>query len=231
MQQPVKAELIVNWGKGAPERIPVQFNPTELSFSKSAHYAEIQIPGLDAPLVQFVRGEAETISVDLFFDNTEDGMGPKAKSVVEKTDRMYQLVKVLPHKHAPPICRLSWGTNFSGSKVSKQLGNNRRTDFQCVVESVRHKYTLFSPSGDALRATVTLGLKEYRTLDQQFGQLNLHSPDRTQVHVLEEGETLGAIAADQYFDPAQWRLIADANVLDDPRRLTPGMFLVLPPST
>ena len=50
------------------------------------------------------------------------------------------------------------------------------------------------------------------------------------MHVLEAGESLGSIAAGQYFDPAQWRLIADANGLDDPRRLTPGMFLRLPPS-
>ena len=47
--------------------------------------------------MQFVRGEAETISVDLFYDSTEDGTGPSAKSIIEKTDQMYQLVKVLPH--------------------------------------------------------------------------------------------------------------------------------------
>jgi hypothetical protein len=232
MMQPIKAALMVDWGTGPPERIPVQFNPTEMAFSKNAHYAEVQIPGLDAPIMQFVRGEAETITLDLFFDSTEDGTGPGAKSVVKDTDKMYQLAKVLPHLHAPPICTLVWSHgNFPGSQVSVQLGNNRRTSFQCVVESVRHKYTLFSPLGDPLRATVTLGLKEYRTVDQQFAQLNLNSPDRTQVHVLEQGETLGGIAAGQYFDPAQWRLIADSNGLDDPRRLTPGMFLSLPPSS
>jgi len=232
MTQPTKAPLSVNWGKGQPEKIPVQFNPTELAFSKTAHYAEVPIPGLDAPILQFVRGEAETITVDLFYDSTEDGTGAKAKSVVEQTDRMYQLVKVLPDLHAPPICTLVWSDkNFPGSKVSSHLGNNRRTKFKCVVESVRHRYTLFSPIGDPLRATVTLQLKEYRTLDQQYAELNLNSPDRTQVHVLEQGETLGSVAATQYFDPAQWRLIADINGLDDPRRLTPGMFLTLPPST
>ncbi len=232
MVQPSKATLQVDWGSGKPESIPVQFNPTEITFSKNAHYAEVQIPGLDAPIVQFVRGEAETVTLDLFFDSTEDGMGPNASSVVENTDKMYQLVKVLPHLHTPPICTLVWSKKyFPGSQVSQQLGNNRRTSFQCVVESVRHKYTLFSPAGDPLRAMVTLGLKEYRTVDQQYAQLNLNSPDRTQVHVLQQGETLGSIAAGQYFDPAQWRLIADTNGLDDPRRLTPGMFLTLPPSS
>ena len=38
--------------------IQVQFNPTELAFSKAAQLAEIAIPGLDAPIQQFVRGQA-----------------------------------------------------------------------------------------------------------------------------------------------------------------------------
>src|SRR5579862_1376119 len=115
----IKAALKVNWGVGTPETIPVQFNPTELSFNKNAHYAEVQIPGLDAPILQFVRGEAETVTLDLFFDSTESGTGVLAKSVVEDTDKMYQLVKVLPRLHAPPICTLTWSAlHFPGSKVS-----------------------------------------------------------------------------------------------------------------
>ena len=38
----------------------VQFNPTEFSLDKAAQIAEIAIPGLDAPLLQFVRGQARS---------------------------------------------------------------------------------------------------------------------------------------------------------------------------
>lgn len=230
MQQPTKAALEVNWGSGPLSHIPVQFNPTELTFNKGAQIAEIGIPGLDAPILQFVRGQAETVTVELFFDSTEDGTGPSATSVVERTDKIYQLVKIVPTLHAPPICRLVWGAPFPGSQVGQELGGHRRTFFQCVVESVRHKYTLFSPSGVALRATLSLTLKEYRTVEQQFAELNLNSPDRTQVHVLEQGDTLSSVAAAHYLNPAEWRRVADANSIEDPRRLTPGMFVRLPPN-
>ena len=61
-----------------PEQIEVQYNPTELSWDKSAQFAEIAIPGLDAPLQQFVRGQAEKLTLELFFDTTDHGMGKGA---------------------------------------------------------------------------------------------------------------------------------------------------------
>ena len=44
------------------------------------------------------------------------------------------------------------------------LGNQRRNGFRCVLESVRQKFTLFSPDGVPLRATLTVTLREYKTL-------------------------------------------------------------------
>ena len=58
--------------------IEVQYNPTELSWDKGAQLAEITIPGLDAPLQQFVRGQAEKLTLELFFDTTDHGMGKGA---------------------------------------------------------------------------------------------------------------------------------------------------------
>jgi nucleoid-associated protein YgaU len=62
-------------------------------------------------------------------------------------------------------------------------------------------------------------------------KLNLQSPDRTHSHVLQSGETLSSIAADYYRRPGDWRAIAEANTIEDPRRLTPGTFLTVPPLT
>ncbi|MGA2394552.1 MAG: peptidoglycan-binding protein, partial [Candidatus Lustribacter sp.] len=44
-----------------------QFNPTEMQFQKSAQIAEIAIPGLDSPLLQFVRLQDEKLNLELFF--------------------------------------------------------------------------------------------------------------------------------------------------------------------
>jgi nucleoid-associated protein YgaU len=42
------------------------------------------------------------------------------------------------------------------------------------------------------------------------------------------GDTLSRIAFAEYNDPRAWRAIADANDLDNPRLLEPGMTLTIP---
>ncbi len=264
MEQLTMAAFIVHW-QGGDETIPVQYNPTELSYDKNVQLAEIPIPGLDAPLQQFVRGQAEKLTLDLFFDTTDQGMGPNATSVTTHTDRIYQLVKIEPDRHAPPVCTFVWNDQFPGSSVGGTanstasagaagaalgavagavgsaignavsalvgavLGNQRRNGFRCVVESVKQKFTLFSPQGVPLRATLTVSLREYKTLEEQLARLNLNSPDRTHSHVLQRGETLTAVARRYYVRPGEWRAIAETNGIEDPRRLTPGTILTIPP--
>jgi hypothetical protein len=229
MEQLQKATLIATYHSGDMEIFEVQFNPTEFSLDKGAQIAEIAIPGLDSPLLQFVRGQNEKMSLDLFFDTTEKGMGPGATSVTTLTDRIYELVKIEPAGHAPPVCTFVWNSRFPGADISARAGNQKRTDFQCIIESVKQKFTLFSPEGVPLRATLTLTLREYKTLDQQLHQLNLSSPDRTHSHVVQRGETFSSIAARYYRKPGEWRHIVDANELEDPRRLIVGSFLTIPP--
>jgi nucleoid-associated protein YgaU len=228
MEQLETAMLVATWNDEM-EFINVQYNPTEFTFTKGAQVAEINIPGLDTPLVQWVRGQAETLTVDLFFDSTEKGMGAGAKSVTEQTDQIYQLMKIEPDTHAPPICAFLWNQKFPGADVSSKVGNQRRTDFQCVVENIKQRFTLFSPEGVPLRAILTVTLREYKTLEQQLKQLNLNSPDKTQSHVVKRGDTLSAIAGKHYRLPSAWRAIATENAISDPRRLSAGTFLRVPP--
>jgi len=273
MTQLKKATFRVYWvGQKKPQDIEVQYNPTEYTFEKQNQVAEIQIPGLDSPLQQFVRGQTEKLTLDLFFDTTEKGTGSGATSVTTETDKIYQLIKIEPKRHAPPILEFVWSDQIAGSNIGEApgsvagalsqtigaatgaaagaagsaiaaagsvggsavaaagagLGNQRRTGFRCVLDSVRQKFTLFSPDGVPLRATLTVSLREYKTLQNQLDELHLTSADRTHVHVLEQGETLAAIANLYYETPADWREIATKNTLDDPRRLTPGVFLEVP---
>ena len=229
MEQLEKAMLVVTWHSGEMEFIPIQFNPTELSLDKGVQVAEIKIPGLDSPLQQFVRGESEKLTMDLFFDTTEDGMGTGAASVTTWTDRIYELVKIEPERHAPPVCALIWNSKFPGSDTSESIGNQKRNDFQCIVESVRQKFTLFSPEGVPLRATLTVTMREYKTLEEQIAQLGLSSPNRTHTHVLQRQDTLSSVAGRFYRRPGEWRRIADKNRIEDPRRLDAGVFVEIPP--
>ena len=229
MEQLQKAMLVATYHDGFINFFDVQFNPTEFSLDKGAQIAEIAIPGLDSPLLQFVRGQNEKMTVDLFFDTTESGMGTGATSVTTLTDPVYELVKIESARHAPPICAFLWNNNFPGMDISERAGNQRRTDFQCVVESIKQKFTLFSPEGVPLRATLSLTLREYKTLEQQLDQLGLSSPNRTHAHLVQRAERLADIAAHYYIRPGEWRPIAEANNIEDPRRISAGIFLTIPP--
>jgi len=66
-------------------RIEVQFNPEKYSLTKGVHFAEIDIPGLDSPVLQFVRGQNEKISLELFFDTTDLGMVDNVEDVRNQT--------------------------------------------------------------------------------------------------------------------------------------------------
>jgi hypothetical protein len=202
--------------RGLPQFITVQFNPSEYTLNKAAQIAEIAIPGIDSPILQFLRGQTEKLSLDLFFDTTDQGMGEVATDVREMTNSIYQLVKIQPKTHAPPRIQFSWGQGLS---------------FKAIVESVQQKFNLFNPLGVPLRATLAVAFREYKTLEEQIREMNLQSTDHTKSRVVKQGDTLSRIAAAEYGDPHQWRPIADNNpiIRDNPRRLVPGTVLKIPP--
>lgn len=228
MTVPAKGSLMVETAPNTFDVYDIQYNPTELQFEKQAQLAEIAIPGLDAPLQQYVRGNAEKLTLEIFCDTTDAGMGLGAQSVTRETDKYYQLVKMIPQLHAPPVVTFVWHDQFPGNAVDTAWGNQRRNSFTGMAESVRSRFTLFSPEGVPLRATVTLTLREWRPIEEQLRQLNPSSPDRTHHHILQRGETLSALAARYYERPENWRGIADANRIEDPRRLAAGLSVVVP---
>lgn len=203
-------------GGRVPNRFEVQFNPTEYTLDKSAQIAEIAIPGLDSPILQFVRGQSEKLTLDLFFDTTDSGMGDDAVSVTTRTSAFYQSVKMQSPTHAPPRVYFVWGAELS---------------FSAVVESVKQQFTLFSPSGTPLRATLSVTFREYKTLDEQIKEINAQSSDHTKRRTVRRGDTVSRIAGEEYRDPTRWREIAEANpeATRSLRRLTPGDVLRIPP--
>jgi nucleoid-associated protein YgaU len=211
------------------KKLEVQFNPTEFSMEKAAQIAEIAIPGIDSPVLQFVRGQNEKVTLELFFDTTEDGTAAGATSVTTKTNEFYALVKMSGEEHAPPRCRFGWGDEFPGLVNQAGTVSGTRKAFDCIVESIQQRFTLFSPEGVPLRATLSVSLREYKSLETQLQQLNLQSSDHTKVHTVQRGETLPQISYQAYRDPTQWRLIANTNRILRPRDLQPGRVLELPP--
>ncbi len=120
-----KATIHVEWSNPKRPRTPieVQYNPTDFTLDKSVQLAEVGIMGIDAPLQQFMRGKAEKLTLKLFFDTSDSGLGPGATSVTRLTDRVYELVKIEPERHAPPILTFVWHKDFPGSSIGDPMAD------------------------------------------------------------------------------------------------------------
>lgn len=213
-------KLTITPENGSP--IPALFNPEKLTVSRGVQFAEIAIPGLDAPVVQFIRGQSEKVTLELFFDTTDQGTVDPVTDVRSLTSQVYTLMSVRSNTHAPPRLILTWG-------AGGQLFNNAGSASPwCVLESVSQEFNLFSPEGVPLRAKLNCTFRDAWTIDEQLAQTPRESSDRTKVVQVKQGQTLSEIAYQNYDDPDQWRPIAEANNLNNPRLLTPGMMLTIP---
>lgn len=213
----------------ANEVIEARYNPERFTVSKAVQIAEITIPGLDSPVQQYVRGQTEKVSFELFFDTTQFGMLDEVKDVREYTGKIYDLLKVRTETHAPPRCRLKWGSGgplfAHGAKAAKDDPGP-----WCLLESVSEEFMLFSPGGVPLRAKLNVTFREAWTIEEQLKKPPRHSSDRTKVRTLQKGQTLSHLAWEEYGDPGQWRPIADApsNRIDNPRMVAAGAQLEIP---
>jgi Contractile injection system tube protein len=195
----------------------VLFNPTEYSFDRSNTFKATVIPGLGTPLIQFINGECSQLSMDLFLDDYTDAPDSSApggaKSVRQRLDDLTALLDIDRDLHAPPPVRFIWGP----------------LQFDGIIEKMTRKVSLFQPDGTPARATLSVSFKQFRTLKDQMQNPRRESSDKSKRRVVVGRDSLWAIAAREYGDPTQWRLIATENDLDDPRQIEPGDWLILPP--
>ena len=66
-----KARLEIEVPDVVDKVIPLRFNPSEYQLQKTNEFAEIGIPGLEAPPLQFIRGGSEKLTVDVLLDTSD----------------------------------------------------------------------------------------------------------------------------------------------------------------
>lgn len=191
------------------EAFEVMFNPREYTITKSTPWKHHNIQGLDAPTLEFTSGEPYRVQFELFVDAYEAG-----ESVRSLTDKIEKLALVNQELHRPETALLTWGTGLA---------------FKCILETYTLRFTLFKDDGTPLRATMNTTWKEYSPAEEQLKGKPRHSADHTKRRVVKQGDTLSWIAGKEYDDPTKWRIIADANGIDDPACVEPGTELLIPP--
>jgi nucleoid-associated protein YgaU len=208
------------------------YNPQELKIEQGNNFAEVGIPGLNAPPLQYVRGKSRVLTMELFFDTYETH-----EDVRQYTTPIVRLLDRQPQTQAPPVLLFSFG----------------RMQLRCVLVDAAQRYTMFARDGTPVRSTMSVRLQEYVDVQVHVRQgLFFGSPTVTAaadvaragaeqavrsvltgsatIHVTVRGDTLSGIAAAYLGDPVHWRRIAEANKIDDPLTLPPGVSLVIPSS-
>jgi LysM repeat protein len=189
-------------------RIPLRFNPTDYKLSKSNTFAEITIPGLETPPIQYVRGGSETLTVQALVDTSDTLENVRTRYV----NALRNLMRPDKREHAPPIVRFVWDEAV----------------FTGVLEKLDVNYQLFRADGVPLRAQLDLSLKEFRPAAVQVADNPRSSPTVEKSYVVRRGDTLSSISAAVYRRPDAWRELARANGITDPRDLRPGRVLTVP---
>jgi len=104
--------------------------------------------------------------------------------------------------------------------------------FPAVITQVGQKFTLLLENVLPARATLSVTLQEVPKKAAKKRQQGQNPTSRaagaSRVRVVQMGDTIDLIAADELGDAGAWRRVAETNNLEDPRRLTPGQALLIP---
>ncbi len=213
------------------ERIGCLLNPRSLTVQRVAGVRPRQalsgpVSGgwlKDDPLV-FTGGGRTELTLDLLFDVTLPGSTIQTQDVRELTRPLWELTERSPVSDGfarYPQVRFVWGKawNVPGviAAVAERLehftaqGEPRRSWLR--LRLIRVEESQPSPEGPSARPP-SLGVGE--------GNVEVF-------HALVGDQRLSDLASEYYGDPSLWRLIANANGLEDPLHVSAGTVLRIPP--
>jgi hypothetical protein len=197
----------------------VQYNPKDFKTNKAISWEEGQNQGQSENTLQFQKGSPMTASFELVFDSTASG------NQNVQTAWVYRLLALTNAEIKP-------GTAEPGQLEKKRpralLFQWGGFSMKCVIESVAVTYTMFSSSGDAIRASCQVALKEWTTPAAGFvGGAGTGRNGLAPVRLVQArgGETLAQIAAAAGVD---LRVLAQINGITDPLADCTGRTLSVP---
>ncbi|RKH77980.1 peptidoglycan-binding protein [Corallococcus sp. AB045] len=203
----------------------VQFNPETLKVSFANQVPTPSGTGdqRGTPGRQYVGAGTTKLAVQLWFDVTHpEHVDAKLDDVRKLTQKVAFFItpKKVGEDFIPPAVRFLWGT----------------FEFDGVMESLEESLEFFSPEGKPLRASVSFTLTQqkvtvfsFRAVKGTPGSARTPSgmpPGTVPMVQASAGATLQGLASAEG-DGADWRAIASANGIENPRLLQPGRLLDL----
>lgn len=217
----VKAQLVpyekVDGTKMKDDAIVFFLNPRSIVVEKELQVEHNKQPaGMGATRV----GHAHPLKLSLgevYFDT----YGVDKRCVRERfIDRLESLLDNTKDAH-PPALRFFWG----------KFVHHSRHDLSYVfyLTKLKVEYTMFLTDGTPVRAKCQLDLTQATAYwNEKTNQLAKQDPDMPVQVTTKGGDTLQALSAELLGDPKRWREIAEANDIDDPMNVPPGLSLIVP---
>ena len=203
--------------KGSKVEIPVQFNPSEYSISRSVQYGstrgKLQEP--NTKNVQSKGSHLANLSVKLLLDTATEYPDYVVKSGLKKyidSDKelskickeLSLLTKMYPKTHTQSHVTFSWGD----------------MEFEGFMTSLTINYKMFNRNGYPVRAELNMTiLGEDKEILQTIGEKPRESPDRTKYRMLHQRDELWMLADEEYQDVSYWKEIARENGILNPRKV------------
>ncbi|MEU6117236.1 LysM peptidoglycan-binding domain-containing protein [Streptomyces sp. NPDC047117] len=193
------------------------FNPAQLALSRRAEWKTTPTAAVrDGALPEFMGAAPREMTVEVFLDKSGE---PDSNEVRKNVEALFSCCEVTSASIAAKQPSTPW--------VVFEWGSFSTARFTAYVSAVDAQYTLFGTTGVPIRATCQVQLHEIPS--QTAGQ-NPTSGALTarRVHRVVAGDSLQFLAFREYGDATAWRTIAEANNIDNPAQLRPGIELMLP---
>ncbi|PSL45363.1 hypothetical protein CLV51_10465 [Chitinophaga niastensis] len=189
-------------------------NPATYTRNYTINYKNTGEQGAVAPTQIFSSMESGNFDLELLVDGTGVIPIPGGLTVEGYIDKVMNVVyNYQGVDHRPNFLKITWGT----------------TIFSGVCKNVKISYTLFSPSGTALRATIKLTIIESVAFLTKIQEAGVSSPDLTHMRTVLAGDTLPLMTYRIYGEPGYYLEVARVNGLNSIHDIKPGDELYFPP--
>lgn len=199
------------------DEFEVALNPSGYTHSYTISYNDNQAQGTTGNDQKYAGTDPDTINFDIWLDGTGAAGSTNSTSKKDVKDQLSALKDVVYKyggvDHEPNIVRLLWGSML----------------FFGRLQTMKVDYKLFQPSGEPLRAKVTLVFKGFVSKEEESLRANRSSPDLTHLVEVKAGDTLPLLCNRIYKDSSYYLAVAEFNGITHFRDIRPGQKLYFPP--
>ena len=190
----------------------LQINPETVTHKYKVQVQPVRSVQTYKKVPRYVTRDLETLNFSFYLDGTGviDMKGTVADKLTELKSVIYDYDGSI---HQTRYLKVMWGGII----------------FPCALTSMDVVYELFNPSGNVLRAKVTLNFLEHITQAEVSSKSKNQSPDMSHEVMVRPGDTLPLMCYQIYGDSAHYPIVARHNNLDSVTLLEPGQMLTFPP--